>query len=81
MVAMMAGQQGQWQGNHIDSGTYGNGNSSQISFSTDWGNWQGTGEEKPLVYFSLMFPHQKYDLTERIRIFGNKKMQFMITHS
>jgi hypothetical protein len=69
---MMAGQQEQWQDNHIDSDTYGNGDSSQTLFSTDWRDWQGTGEEKPL-FILVMFPHQKYNLTERIRVFGNQK--------
>jgi hypothetical protein len=49
---------------------YGNGDSSQTSFNAGWHNWHGTGEEKPL-FILVMFPCQKYDLTERIRIFGN----------
>jgi hypothetical protein len=51
MVAMTAGQQGQWLGNHINSGTYGNGDSSQTLFSTDGCNWQGTGEEESFFLF------------------------------
>jgi hypothetical protein len=58
--------------NHI-GGTYGDRNSSQTSFSTDWHDWQVTGEKKPLFILAL-FPCQKYDLTERIRIFGNQKI-------